>query len=606
MQIHEVSARLNGSILATLRHLLPAGVVAGSEYCVGGTDGSKGQSLRVHMSGAKIGVWGDFASGEVGGDLIDLWAAVRGVPLSTALDEARSWLGVERPTFVAPKKTYEPPARPKSLTKAQGPVMEWLSARGLSDVTVNAFRVGADADRVVFPFISPTGEPKMIKYRSISDKKDQRPTSANQMPSLFGWQAVSPSAREVWITEGEIDAMSAYEMGVSALSVPFGGGGGAKQQWIENEYDNLDRFQTIYLALDMDDEGQAAAKEIADRLGTHRCLFVTMPKKDMNECLLAGVSIDDIRATAKAQDPDELRSAVEYREAIIKEMFSDDAETAGFASRFRALERRLRFRDAELIILNGINGHGKSQLAGQLSLDAMASDLRVCIASMEMPARRLLSRLTRQAGGVGDMTEPYANAVIDWYAGKLWLFDLVGTAKTTRMLEVFDYARRRYGIDVFVIDNMSKCGIGDDDYNGQKAFMEALCDFKNVSGAIVFLVTHSRKGESEDTPTGKMDVKGSGSITDLADTVLTIWRNKSKEQRMTEARFEGEPPDSLKTEPDSYLTCSKQRNGEWEGRVGLHWNGPSMQFVDDAYSKTHRYVSYLAPVANSDYVSVTG
>lgn len=601
MNLSEISQRLNDSMLATLRYLLPAGVVQGAEYCVGGLGGEKGQSLRVHMSGNKAGVWSDFASGESGGDLIDLWAAVRSVPLVAAIDEAREWLGIERPKFVAPQRTYSAPIKPERTRKVEAtPVEQFLKDRGLNDVTIRTFRIAADGDRVLFPFIDPMGETRMIKFRDIHDKKRQGPTSAGQMPILFGWHAADPNAREVWITEGEFDAMAAHQMGVSALSVPFGGGKGAKQQWIENEFDNLDRFETIVLALDMDEEGEAAAREIAERLGMHRCLRVSLPRKDMNECLLDGLDINEIRRTGKAFDPEELRCATDYREEILKELFNSDEDSRGFAPLLNKLDGNLRFRDAELVILNGINGHGKSQMAGQFSLDAMLQGKRVCIASMEMPARRLLTRLTRQASGcsTGHPTEGYANAVIDWYAGKLWLFDLVGTAKTKRMLEVFEYARKRYGIDVFIIDNMSKCGIPDDDYTAQKKFMEDLCDFKNVTGTTLFLVTHSRKGESEDAPTGKMDVKGSGSITDLADTVLTIWRNKKKEKEVDEATFGGEElSEELLFKPDSVLFCSKQRNGEWEGNVGTYWCGGSMQFKNNPKDAPRQYVAYSRPVA---------
>ncbi|MFO6426560.1 hypothetical protein ACLBOM_13325 [Escherichia coli] len=38
-----------------------------------------------------------------------------------------------------------------------------------------------------------------------------------------------------------------------------------------------------------------------------------------------------------------------------------------------------------------------------------------------------------------------------------------------------------------------KCGIGDDDYNGQKAFVDSICDFKNKTNSHVILVTHWRK-----------------------------------------------------------------------------------------------------------------
>jgi twinkle protein len=608
MNVSDISARLNDSLLATLRHLLPAGVIQGSEYCVGGIGGEKGQSLRIHMSGNKAGVWSDFASGESGGDLLDLWAAVRGLQLVDAIDEARGWLGVERPKFVAPTKEYKAPIKPEGLRRLDAtPVERYLSdERGISADTAKAFRIAADGDRVLFPFIDPQGETRMIKFRDINDKKKQGPTSAGQMPILFGWQAVDANAREVWIVEGEFDAMAAHQMGVSALSVPFGGGKGAKQQWIENEYDNLDRFETIVLAMDMDDEGELAAREIAERLGLHRCVRVTLPKKDLNDCLLEGDDITAIRGTGKGYDPDELKCATEYREDILKELFNSEEDTRGFAPLLRGFDRKFRFRDAELIILNGINGHGKSQLAGQFSLDAMAQSKRVCIASMEMPARRLLTRLTKQAGGVeeGSQTESFANTIIDWYAEKLWLFDLVGTAKTKRMLEVFQYARRRYGIEVFIIDNMSKCGIGDDDYTGQKAFMEELCDFKNTTATTVFLVTHSRKGENEDSPTGKMDVKGSGSITDLADSVLTIWRNKRKEKKIADLKFEGEEvPEEIEFEPDSVIFCSKQRNGEWEGTVGTYWSAGAMQFKNAPKEQARQYVAYTKPqVKEESYI----
>lgn len=65
MDLRELSERLNGNMLPTLRHLMPAGVINGAEYCVGGLGGEKGQSLRVHMSGPKAGVWSDFSTGRV-------------------------------------------------------------------------------------------------------------------------------------------------------------------------------------------------------------------------------------------------------------------------------------------------------------------------------------------------------------------------------------------------------------------------------------------------------------------------------------------------------------------------------------------------------------
>ena len=69
-------------------------------------------------------------------------------------------------------------------------------------------------------------------------------------------------------------------------SPPYGGGGGNKQQWIENEYENLLQFERIYLVYDNDEQGDEGAAEVARRLDRHRCLRVRLPKKDANECLM--------------------------------------------------------------------------------------------------------------------------------------------------------------------------------------------------------------------------------------------------------------------------------------------------------------------------------
>jgi twinkle protein len=126
-------------------------------------------------------------------------------------------------------------------------------------------------------------------------------------------QAIDSEAREIVITEGEIDAITSWDYGRPALSVPFGGGGGQKQKWIESEFERMARFEVIYLALDMDSDGEAAADEIANRLGRHRCQRVQLPRKDLNECRKAEITTEEIRLCferARPLDPPELRVLV--------------------------------------------------------------------------------------------------------------------------------------------------------------------------------------------------------------------------------------------------------------------------------------------------------
>lgn len=185
--------------------------------------------------------------------------------------------------------------------------------------------------------------------------------------------------------------------------------------------------------------------------------------------------------------------------------------------------------------------------------------------------------------------------MIDLLYQRMWLFNVTGKAKWERILTVFKYAHKHYGVQLFVVDSMMMCGLNEDDYNGQKAFMEAVCEFKRNYPVHVLLVTHPRKGENEEKPVGKMDVKGTGAITDLTDNLLTIWRNKAREAVVDKVRMFGndmlsDNEHKLLEAPGTLLLVDKQRNGEgWQGKVQLVFNLQSNQFLSDSKSMPFNY-----------------
>ncbi|SPP31579.1 hypothetical protein ARAF_0713 [Arsenophonus endosymbiont of Aleurodicus floccissimus] len=97
-------------------------------------------------------------------------------------------------------------------------------------------------------------------------------------------------------------------------------GCGAKQQWIEYEFHNLDRSTEIWLSMDNDEVGQQAALEIARRLGEYQCRLVKLPHKDINECLQAGMTQQEIvhyLETAAYFDPEELCTARDFYQSTL-------------------------------------------------------------------------------------------------------------------------------------------------------------------------------------------------------------------------------------------------------------------------------------------------
>ena len=96
MTAREISALLAGQAEALCRHLLPGGHRDGAEWRCGSVQGESGKSLGVHLTGAKAGVWSDFA-GDGGGDPLDLIEATLGLDTSSAIRWAKDWLGVADP-----------------------------------------------------------------------------------------------------------------------------------------------------------------------------------------------------------------------------------------------------------------------------------------------------------------------------------------------------------------------------------------------------------------------------------------------------------------------------------------------------------------------------
>jgi len=443
MEIHEIRLLLEDNLREVCSHLLPNGKEIRGEYEVASIAGGEGHSLKVctRRSSRYYGTWTDFATDD-GGDLIDLWCDVRGLSLKDALDEIREHFGIEAPDLKSMSPTvFAEPTKP-SCGPPKGRAKQYLNGRGISDDTISAYKIGETAaGEIVLPFLQ---DEKLVscKIREAVDGAKPKPTEPNLKPILFGWQSVPPTAREIVITEGEIDALSFAEQSIPALSVPFGGGSGGKQKWINYEYHNLDRFEKIYLALDMDDPGNEAASEITKRLGAHRCYRVLLPHKDANECINKGVSLADYLESAKLDEPEELRAAGSFIDEVVDWFYPTNGEEPGYALPWHNIGNKVKFRPGELSIWQGLTNHGKSQILSHSLVDMIHQGARVCIASLEMNPKVYLSRMVKQAGATGRPTEEYIHTIFEMFSDQVWCFNVVGKSKIDRMIEVFDYARR--------------------------------------------------------------------------------------------------------------------------------------------------------------------
>jgi len=227
------------------------------------------------------------------------------------------------------------------------------------------------------------------------------------------------------------------------------------------------------------------------------------------------------------------------------------------------------FRRGEVTVWAGQNGHGKTGVTTQIVLSLVGQDERVCVASFEMKPVTTIGNMVRMYAGTNQFSPEFQeqdglsalDSIYDefggWTTDRLWLYDQTGTARTDTVLGMVKYCAQELGITHVFIDSLMKCVKDEDDYNGQKAFVDQLCATAKDCDIHIHLVHHLKKPSKEGDMPDKHDTKGSGSITDQVDNLFMVWRNKPKE----DAHKAQGARSNKATEPDCYLLCRKQR--EW-------------------------------------------
>ena len=566
--------------------LLPTGKKDGAEWICGDVTGTPGTSLRIHLTGAKQGWWADFASTEQyrGRNLLSLWMAVRKVEFVAAMKEAAEFLGIRednnwrrvtarealKPTTDDGRRTTDQTGTEKTTgapvpvvnldheyvpLRFDGKVYGWLTeTRKIPANILEQYRIGESRDGkyVVFPSFTTEGKLNSLKFRNIEDKSEMfvLPKGAHKM--LFGIQAVPDSQEDLFITEGEIDAMTLAAYGFPAVSVPFGAkwpgqdGKDPNAEWNEHDYDWMARFIEVYLCLDADEPGQKATKALVPRMGKERCRILDYPTglKDANECLVTGIGEQEFwkfMNEARNMDPADLIKPSDIAKEVWLEFYPElnDKQRLGDPTPWSVLN--FTFNPQELTIWHGYNGHGKTILLNHVMLVFASLGSNSCVASLEFPACKTFKNLARQAmGKAKPRDEPELNQVIKWLDNYFWLYAHVGEAKLDEALYIFEYVAKKYGVKHFVLDSLMMLeDLGGEDYDKQKLVCLRLKKFATEYKVHMHLVAHSKKPDSKHDPDKypprKYDISGSGNISNVADNVICVWRNKEKELGMAAA-----------------------------------------------------------------------
>lgn len=251
------------------------------------------------------------------------------------------------------KKNYvRPQAGCPDMKDDEVAVYKYLKSRGFNDETIKHFHIGAEGNTVKFPYFK-NGEITNIKYRDITDKKKMR-QEKDAEPLLFNRDNIEENI--LVICEGEYDAMALHQYKIEAVSVPNGVSG---LQWIEQEWDYLESFRHISICFDNDTAGKEGAATLAARLGLWRCSLINLPCKDANECLMKGITTEEIINCFNSPidlTPETIVSPDYFTEKI-QQLFALGVKMFGTPTAWIELDGILKgWRGSELTVWSGRNG----------------------------------------------------------------------------------------------------------------------------------------------------------------------------------------------------------------------------------------------------------
>lgn len=302
----------------------------------------------------------------------------------------------------------------------------------------------------------------------------------------------------------------------------------------------------------------------------------------------------DLSAYLEPDQSQAVRPAHYFADKAV-DILSGRKDTHGLPLPWSKAENLFAFRPGELTVWTGYKAHGKSMLLSQVLMFAMTKGERVFILSPEFRPEGILARKIRQAATNAHPPEAFARRFLDWAGNdRLWLFDHQGSLTPDTVTSVIRYAVDQHAVSHVLVDSLMKCGIAPDDYTRQKKLVDDLQTIAHQSGVHLHLVAHARKGESDDKPPRLHDVKGTSELCDMAENVLSVWKNKRK----LDAQSNGSG--KYHDEPDGLLTIDSQRNGDgWTGSIRLWFHPASFQFLGES---NHPPMPWHDPSSENDPV----
>lgn len=445
------------------------------------------------------------------------------------------------------KPEYKKP-QPRPSVPMSERAIAWFQSRGISAATLQALKVtegqewmpqkNGNANTVQFNYYRD-GELINTKFRT-GDKCFKLVSGAELLPyNIDGIKG----CKECIITEGEMDALSFYEVGRhDVVSVPNGANANLDylDDYIEDYFEDK---ETIFIASDTDTKGVMLRDELLRRFGAERCRVLEYGDgcKDANEHLMKYGRDSLLKCLADAPEVkvEGVFTVSDFEQSL--DALFENGWQKGVTIGFPNFDRLCSFETKRLCIVTGIPGSGKSEF-----IDEIAERLNMRYgwrfayfspenAPLAYHASKLIEKFTGKRFNSKSLTFGEYKEVKEHLEQDFYFICPSDNFRVDTILEKAKYLVRRRGIKTLVIDPYNRL---ESEQGGRSEtlyiseLLDKLTNFAQRNDILIILMAHPTKQPRNkdgviEAPT-LYDISGSANFFNKADFGIVVHRNRTE------------------------------------------------------------------------------
>jgi twinkle protein len=427
-----------------------------------------------------------------------------------------------------------------------------LSKRGISRETCAKFNYGYAKGKQVATYYDTDGRAVGQKLRSPS--KDFSWIGNAKKATLFGQNIWAPHPKKrIVLTEGEIDALTVSQVQENkwaVVSVP--NGAASAERDVRKSLEYLSGFKEVVICFDMDEVGQEAARKVAALLPPNKALIATLPLKDANEMLTAGRSAELIQCLwdAKRYRPDGILTGLDILDRMNQVKTNNSIPMPDFMPKVNQKTKGIRL--GELDVFTSGTGMGKSSLIkqiqyhifetteynqGMLHLEEPLEFTAKSMVGLALKTRLHLDHFIPQET-IDSKAQEIFLAVDHLDFNRVNLYDAFGSVQEDDLYDKIRFMVKGMGCQIIWLDHLSilvsSLSQDNDERRTIDRIMHNLKSLTQELGCYIGLIVHlnnatTGKTFEEGGVPNLNNLRGSGGIKQLSDTVYAVSRNQQAE-----------------------------------------------------------------------------